>query len=139
MFNNLKKLLGYQEQQKVTAQPQRLQPKPYMTQGGGFSQFNPQTIKQGYAGNLTPRTEDGYDTDIRHLNGPMQAGRMPMDMDTIPGNGQYGYHPAFFQGSNPFQNIPSRNVYNNINPMPVDDMQYGRQIQKSYTSKPKWY
>ena len=36
----------------------------------------------------------------------------PVDMDTVPGNMQFGSHPAYYQGSNPFQNIPTRNVYN---------------------------
>lgn len=59
----------------------------------------------------------------------------PVDMDTVPGNAQFGQHPAYYQGSNPFQNMPTRNVYNNISPMPVDEMQYGRQIQPGYTNR----
>ena len=108
------------------AQLQPKQPLPYILPGGVTSQFNPNSVTN--AGNLTPRYEDGYDTTIKYLQGNMQRGRMPMDMDTVPTNFTAG-RTGYFQGSNPFTNIPTRNVYNNIQPIDPDTYARGDMIQ----------
>lgn len=119
---NLRKLLGIEKQQQKRveriAKPLH-QYAQYMNadgSGGGFGPTNPSALK------VKP-------------NYGLQNGQNPVDMDTVPGNAQFGQHPAYYQGSNPFQNMPTRNVYNNISPMPVDEMQYGRQIQPGYTNR----
>jgi hypothetical protein len=100
MLGMLRKLLG-QEQQKVTAQPQKPQPKQYITRGGGTSQFNPNSVTN--AGNLTPRYEDGYDTTIKYMQGSLGRGRNPVDMGAVPTNFTAG-RTGYFQGSNPYVN-----------------------------------
>ena len=98
----------------------------YKTNGGGYSQFydNPT-----FAGSLNPKQEDGYDTTVKYLRGNMQRGRMPMDMDTIPGNYTFPGRTGYFQGSNPFGNQPEHNNYQNINPFNQDNTLRGNQIQ----------
>lgn len=83
------------------AQLQPKQPLPYKLPGGGTSQFNPNSVIN--AGNLTPQYEDGYDTTIKYMQGNMQRGRMPMDMESIPTNFTAG-RTGYFQGSNPYVN-----------------------------------
>ncbi len=86
------------------AQLQPKQPLLYKLPGGGTSQFNPNSVTN--AGNLTPRYEDGYDTTIKYLSGPVQQQQVsPITM------GQYGGprnirvgRTNFIQGSNPYVN-----------------------------------
>jgi hypothetical protein len=59
MFNQLKKLLGFQEQKQALPMRQMAQP---IAQPQRLSN-NPQTVA-----NLTPATEDGYDNVVSHFN-----------------------------------------------------------------------
>jgi len=88
---------------RQAARPMKQQKKrmPYILPGGGTSQFNPNSVIN--AGNLTPQYEDGYDTTIKYMQGNMQRGRMPMDMESIPTNFTAG-RTGYFQGSNPYVN-----------------------------------
>ena len=163
MFNKLRELLGVKTEQPKALQqalPMAKYAKPIQTADNArtnqmvASAQLPAASREVYqqpagrlyptnnsVADLTPATEDGYDTDVASLYGSYQKTVNPMPMNSIPGNRQWSaktQHPAQYQGSNPFQSQPMRNSYPNVNPMPVDEMQYRRQIQPSYTNTPDW-
>jgi hypothetical protein len=121
------------------AAPAKLQPKQPIGQWRApeaqqpYTQDNVRTNSLVDAGQLPESSREGR---LRVMaNRGLQSEQVnPVDMDLVPGNLQVGRHPAYYQGSNPFRNQPRQNVYNNISPMPVDEMRYGRQIQPGYTS-----
>lgn len=140
---NLKKLLGLQPQQKVAPKLSKLPMKQYMQPAQrdfpgktnyGVPQDNMIDTPNGY---ITPeqynaqsqlRVKPNFGVQSKNY----QTGQVnPVDMDSVPGNMQFGNNPAYYQGSNPFQNQPRKNLYQNISPMPVDEMRYGRQIQNA--------
>lgn len=58
-------------------------------------------VIQPPVGGLNPTREDGYDSTIKYLNGTMQRGRTPVDMEQVPTNFTRN-RTGYFQGSNPF-------------------------------------
>lgn len=79
---------------RQAARPMKQQKKrmPYILPGGGTSQFNPNSVTN--AGNLNPRTEDGYDVDVSHFNPGGEDG-YDTTIAHLNGNMQNAPLPAF--------------------------------------------
>ena len=115
-------------------------PKEFMSKNPGYRFFEDNTFSKTspqfrdnptFAGNLNPRYEDGYDTTIKYLGGPVQQQQVsPTTMGRYggPRNIRVG-GTNYMQGSNPFTSQPLNNVYPNINPFNQDDTLRGDQIQ----------
>ena len=141
MFVKIKELLGMQQPAKtgkmgakgavigaVSQMPQQQLAAPMARPMQPMvSQKAPLTNRPTFAGNLNPATEDGYDTTIKYLSGSMPQQQVA---DYIPGNfAGRPIHAGAMQGSNPFRNMPQRNIYQNISPFDQDTMLRGGQIQ----------